>query len=110
MKFKGIKATFKVVEDTAFKNGVWKKDRSDFKFTVDRHLSGCSAYGDRSGHSIKITDSKGEYYMPRYYDTRYDGISKEKDTWVKYWKQFIEEDYELKVELETYEEEEYETD
>lgn len=104
MKFKNIKATFKVVEDTSFKNGEWKKDRSDFVFEVNRYVSGAFAYGDRSGHSISITDSKGEWYMPKYYDTRYSRIGWEKDSWVKYWKEFIEEEWMLKVELKDYEE------
>ena len=110
MKFKEIKAIFKVVEDTAFKNGEWSKDRSDFKFEVERNLSGCFAYGDRSGHSIKITDSKGTYFMPYTYDTRYDGISTQKDEWVKVWKDFIEDKFVLKIELDTYEENDYEID
>ena len=38
--FKEIKAVFKVLEDTSFIKGEWKKDRSHFIFEVKRMLSG----------------------------------------------------------------------
>ena len=102
--FKEITAVFKVSEDTAFIKGDWNKDRSHFLFEVKRMLSGASAYGDRSCHSVIITNEPNSF--PYHFDTRYDGISKEKDTWVKFWKDWIEDRFELKVELSEYSEQE----
>ena len=101
MKFTNIKAVFKVAEDTAFKEGRWKKDRSDFVFVVRRYVSGCSAYGDRSGHSIEI-DNHPEF-MGNYYDTRYDRIPVDKTEWVNFWRNKIEEDYGMVIKLTDYE-------
>lgn len=98
--FTNIKATFRVVEDTAFKEGKWKKDRSDFIFVVRRYLSGCSAYGDRSGHSV-IIDNHPEY-MGEYLDTRYERLSTEKTDWVNYWRNYIEDKYCLVIALVDY--------
>ena len=101
--FKNITATFKVTEDTAFKRGTFHKDRSDFIFEVKRYESGATAYGDRSGHSVEIANHKE--YMGHYFDTRYDGITTDKEKWITFWKDWIEEQYVLKVELVAYQEE-----
>ena len=104
--FKEIKAVFKVSEDTSFIKGELKKDRSHFLFEVKRMLSGASAYGDRSCHSVIITNVPEA--LPYHFDTRYDGISTEKEEWVKFWKDWIEDRFVLKVELSEYNENEVE--
>ena len=104
--FKEIKAVFKVSEDTSFIKGEWKEDRSHFIFEVKRMLSGAFAYGDRSCHSVIITNVPNATY---YFDTRYDGISTEKEAWVKFWKDWIEDRFVLNVELSEYNENEVET-
>ena len=43
-----------------------------------------------------------------HFDTRYDGISTEKEEWVKFWKDWIEDRFVLKVELSEYNENEVE--
>ena len=100
--FKNITARFNVVEDTAFKAGKWNRDRSNFIFKVRRYDGGAFRYGDYSSHCLEIENAEE---MPHYYDTRYAQISTDKEKWVKYWKDFIEEEYMLKVELADYEEE-----
>lgn len=104
--FKEIKAVFKVSEDTSFIKGELKKDRSHFLFEVKRMLSGASVYGDRSCHSVIITNVPDSF--PYHFDTRYDGISTEKEAWVKFWKDWIEDRFALKVELSEYNENEVE--
>lgn len=103
--FKEIKARFQVIEDTAFLVGDYNKDRSKFVFQVERQLSGAFAYGDRSFHKVDIL---GVDAIPYFFDTRYEGISTEKDKWVATWKQWIEMRFGLKVKLSTYEEKEIE--
>lgn len=105
--FKEIKAVFKVSEDTSFIKGEWKEDRSHFLFVVKRRLSGAFAYGDRSCNSLIITNVLKAF--PYHLDTRYDGISTEKEVLVKFWKDWIEERFGLKVELSEYNENEVET-
>lgn len=100
--FKEIKAIFTVVEDTAYVTGRWKEDRSDLKFEVKRYRSGSTAYGDRSAHSVEILNHPETY--TRHYDTRYAGISVRKREWIAYWKEHIEDEYELKVTVSEYEE------
>lgn len=100
--FKNITARFNVVEDTAFKTGRWKKDRSHFVFKVERYDGGMFRYGDYSSHKVDIENINE---MTHYFDTRYSGISTEKEKWIKYWKDWIEEEYELKVDLLDYKEE-----
>ena len=68
--FKEIKAVFKVSEDTSFIKGECKDDRSHFIFEVKRMLSGAFAYGDRSCHSVIITNIPNA--LPYHFDTRYD--------------------------------------
>ena len=104
--FKEIKALFKVSEDTSFIKGEWNKDRSHFLFEVKRMLSGAFAYGDRSCHSVTITNVPEAF--PYHFDTRYDSISTEKEAWVKFWKDWIEDRFGLKVELSEYNEREVE--
>lgn len=102
--FKEITATFKVQNDTAFNNGRWNKDRTYFIFEVKRMLSGASAYGDRSCHSCIITNVPDAF--PYHFDTRYEGISTEKEKWIKYWKDWIEDRFDLVVYLDEYDENE----
>lgn len=103
--FKEIKATYEVVEDTAYIDGDFHKDRSKFIFEVERYLSGASAYGDRSSHKVDIIGAEA---MPYYFDTRYEGISTQKEEWTKFWKTWVEMRFGLKVKLSTYEEKEIE--
>lgn len=98
--FKTITAIFKVKEDTSFKKGEWDKDRSDFIFEVKRYKSGANPYGDKSGHSVTI--SNYPEYMGHYYDTRYDCIPTDKKNWVSYWMHHIEDLYGLTIELIAY--------
>ena len=69
-------------------------------------LSGAFSYGDRSCHSVKIINEPECF--PYHFDTRYDGISKEKEEWLKFWKDWIEDRFGLKVELSEYNESEVE--
>ena len=94
--FTELTVKFKVVEDTAFKNGTWNKDRSDFIFEVRRFRSGCTAYGDRSGHTVEIVNHPETF--AHHFDTRYSRISWKKKDWISYWKKWIQEEYVLKVE------------
>lgn len=102
-KFKEMTARFAVCEDTAFKAGTWHKDRSDFMFEVKRFRSGCTAYGDHSGHTVEIVNHPETY--KHHFDTRYVGISKNKDEWISYWKNWIENEYNLKLKQMGYSEE-----
>ena len=104
--FKEIKSVFKVSEATSFIKGALKKDRSHFLFVVKRMLSGAFDYGDRSCHSVIITNVPEAF--PYHFDTRYDGIRTEKEEWVKFWKNWIEDRFVLKVELSEYNENEVE--
>ena len=101
--FKEITAQFKVTEDTAFNEGRWKEDRGYFIFEVKRMVSGASAYGDRSCHSCIIANVPSSFQ--HHFDTRYSGIKPEKKEWIEFWKNWIEDEYSLKVELDAYEEE-----
>ena len=105
--FKEIKAVFKVSEDTSFIKGECKDDRRHFLFEVKRMLSGAFAYGDRSCHSVVITNVPNALLY--HFDTRYDGISTEKEAWIKFWKDWIEDRFVLKLELSEYNENEVET-
>lgn len=102
--FKEIKAVFKVVKDNAFLEGKWGKNREGYEFCVERVESGCTNYGDNSAHFVKLLN--GEY--EKSYDTRYDCISTQKDKWVEFWKTFIERDWQLELQLESYQEKEVE--
>lgn len=104
--FKEIKAVFKVSEDTSYIKGELNKDRSHFLFEVKRMLSGAFDYGDRSCHSVIITNVPEAF--PYHFDTRYDCISTEKEEWLKFWKDWIEDRFVLKVELSEYNENEVE--
>ena len=103
--FKEITAKFQVIEDTSFINGDFYKDRSSFIFKVERYLSGAYSYGDRSSHDVKIIGAEAMTY---YFDTRYAGLSTQKEEWTTYWKKWIEERFGLKVKLYEYEEKEIE--
>lgn len=93
-QFKEMKAVFKGIG----------RDRCEGKtyptITIERHLSGAFAYGDRSAHSLSFNEES----MPNYYDTRYDGISSDKDKWLAFWKDYIETNFLVKdLELVSYE-------
>lgn len=98
--FKEMTVKFVVTEDTAFKSGTWSKDRSDFIFEVKRFRSGCTAYGDHSGHTLEIVNHPETY--KHHYDTRYAGIPREKYAWIEYWQKHIEDEYVLKVQVKDY--------
>lgn len=103
--FKEIIANFQVLEDTSFLEGRFHKDRSQFVFKVERYLSGASAYGDRSAHKVTILGAEA---MPYYFDTRYEGISTQKEEWIAAWKKWIEKRFGLTVKICSYEEKEIE--
>ena len=98
--FKNMTVKFAVTEDTAFKVGRWNNDRSDFIFEVKRFRSGATAYGDCSGHTVEIVNHPETY--KHHYDTRYEGIPREKDAWIAFWQKFIEDEYELKLQAKDY--------
>lgn len=76
---------------------------------IERYKSGATPYGDGSAHSFKIYDPVGKQLTTRYFDTRYEGISTDKDKWLKFWLDFILENYDFKeFKVETYTEEDIE--
>lgn len=95
--FKEMTVQFAVAEDTAFKEGRWKSNRSDFIFEVKRFRSGATAYGDCSGHTVEIINHPETF--KHHYDTRYEGIPRRKDEWIAYWQRHIENEYELKLQV-----------
>lgn len=97
MRFKEIEASFKVKKDTAFIKGDFYKDRSSFIFKIKRLRSNCFKYGDMSAHTLQILNSWGAYRQ--FFDTRYNGIPTAKKEWLDYWKRWLENEYELKIEL-----------
>jgi hypothetical protein len=98
--FKEMTVQFTVAEDTAFKEGRWKSDRSDFIFEVKRFRSGATAYGDCSGHTVGIINHPEAY--KHHYDTRYESIPCEKEAWIAFWQKHIEDEYELKLQVKSY--------
>ena len=100
--FKEMKIRFKVTKDTAYDRGSWAHDRSDFIFEVKRFRSGATSYGDHSGHTVEIVNHPETF--KHHFDTRYAGISREKETWISYWKSWIQDEYELAVDPYDYEE------
>ena len=98
--FKEMTVQFTVAEDTAFKEGRWKSNRSDFIFEVKRFRSGATAYGDCSGHSVEIINHPETY--KHHYDTRYADIPREKEDWIAYWQDHIEDEYGLKLQVKSY--------
>jgi hypothetical protein len=104
--FKKMKIIFTCKEDPAFKKGDISFSREGFKFEVRRQLSGAFEYGDNSAHAIRILEHPE--YDERRYDTRYDGIPTERTEWEKFWKEWLEEKYEIAIEPEegSYKEEE----
>ena len=98
--FKEMTVQFTVAEDTAFKEGRWKSDRSDFIFEVKRFRSGATAYGDCSGHTVEIINHPETY--KHHYDTRYEGILCEKEDWIDFWQKHIEDEYDLKLQVKSY--------
>ena len=98
--FKEMTAKFVVKEDSAFKDGRWKDDRSDFVFEVKRFESGCTAYGDRSGHTVEIVNHPETY--KHHFDTRYAMISSDTDKWIDYWQNWIEDEYGLKLTMQSF--------
>lgn len=97
--FKEMEVNFKVVKDEPFEKGEFNLNRVDWTFKVKRYKSGCFEYGDKSGHSITINNPANDYFVPNYYDTRYDGISTEKEKWIEFWKGFIEDKWVVKLEV-----------
>lgn len=98
--FKEMTVQFTVAEDTAFKEGRWGSNRSDFIFEVKRFRSGATAYGDYSGHTVEIINHP-EFYK-HHYDTRYEGILCEKEDWINFWQKHIEDEYSLKLQVKSY--------
>lgn len=73
---------------------------------IERYKSGATPYGDGSGHGLKIYDPEDKQITTRWFDTRYEGISTNKDKWLKFWQDFILENYDFKgLKVEEYTEE-----
>ena len=100
--FKNMSIVFTCVEDTSFQKGEFDFNREGLRFRVQRFKSGATEYGDCSAHSVEIVNRPN--YATRYFDTRYERISIEKEIWIQTWKNYLEREYLLKVEpdLETY--------
>lgn len=94
-QFKEMKAVFKGIGRGACEGKTYPT------ITIERHLSGAFAYGDRSAHELDFNNDS----MPNYYDTRYDRISTDKDLWLEFWKRYIEINFLVKdLKLVSYEE------
>ena len=93
--FKEIKAVFKTKSDLL-------RESRNFKFEVERVQSGAFGYGDKSAHTMRIY-ADDEFINDKYYDTRYDGISTNKEEWIKLWKEFIQDKWGLQVECISFE-------
>ena len=101
MLFKNMEVRFSV--ETDFDN---QNIKSGMIFIVKRYKSGCSHYGDLSGHSLELYDSKlNERLVNRSFDTRYDYIPVKYEDWINFWKDYIEEDYGVEIENYFYQEE-----
>ena len=98
--FKEMIVQFTVAEDSAFKEGRWGSNRSDFIFEVKRFRSGATAYGDCSVHTVEIINHPEAF--KHHYDTRYAGIPREKEAWIAYWQDHIEDEYGLKLQVKSY--------
>lgn len=97
--FKNMSIIFTCVEDS------YAHKRTGLKFKIERYRSGATAYGDCSAHSYEIVDHPE--FGTKYFDTRYERISTEKESWIKTWKEYLERELLLKVEpdLDSYREE-----
>lgn len=107
--FKEMRIVFVAKKDPAYEAGQISFNREGFCWEVKRQLSGATAYGDRSEHSVIVIGHPE--FGGKYYDTRYDGIPTQKDKWIQFWKNQIEDrvgGIELEPDMETYEEREEE--
>ena len=88
--FKEMQVIFEVVssENAYFEVGN--------RFKVKRIKSGAFAYGDRSAHTIDCDNATKTHCC---FDTRYCCISTQKTIWRKYWKNYIEEAYGVKLKV-----------
>ena len=87
-------------------SAVFKAKDKNITFLVERRVSGASNYGDRSAHTLKVDNN-----MSQLFDTRYDGISTDKQKWITFWECYILNNYLVTgIELESYSEKMIETD
>lgn len=87
MSFKNINATFKL---TICDWSTGKVLDKPLLVEIKRKLSGAFAYGDRSSHTIMVN---GNHQYS--FDTRYDGISSEKGKWLKFWKEWLNDNWKI---------------
>lgn len=98
MSFKNITATFKLTICD------WRTGEilnEPLNVEIKRELSGAFAYGDRSTHTVMVNGNRYQSF-----DTRYDGISTEKEKWLKFWKEWLNSTWKInKLEEVSYSEE-----
>lgn len=98
MSFKNITATFKLTICDWVTGEVLDEP---LNIEIKRELSGASAYGDRSAHTVMVN---GRRY--KIFDTRYERISSEKEKWLKFWKEWLNDTWKIdKLEEISYSEE-----
>ncbi len=95
MDFKNIEATFRVKGE--LKEGVHKGWKFDYTIKIKRIVSGANAYGDRSAHIVEYYKgdevSDKTYCSEEYFDTRYDCIPADKQKWLEYWIDWLQQCY-----------------
>ena len=84
--FKEIKASFEVSS---------KNLHYHYLFVIERKESGAFKYGDHSCHLLNLydLDKNKEWLRDDYYDTRYDHLTTEKEKWLKFWTNYIKENW-----------------
>lgn len=66
---------------------------------VKRVLSGATGYGDKSAHIIQFI---GKDVLDKYYDTRYEGIPTKQFEWCRWWMNYLQKEYNVKLVIEKY--------
>jgi hypothetical protein len=87
MKFKIIKATFKVKRTFKVNNETFD---TEYLIEIERKRSGASKYGDQSVHILSLYNAvDGKWLDRKSFDTRYDRVPLTKKEWVKTWKKYF---------------------
>lgn len=89
-----MKEIFKEIKGTFYLKGKTNNGKEyEYKVVITRKESGAFKYGDHSCHLLDLfnpeTGEQINNFGDDYYDTRYDGISTEKNKWIKTWQDFI---------------------
>jgi len=84
--FKEIKGSFEVLS---------KNLHYHYLFVIERKESGAFNYGDHSCHLLNLydLDDNKELLRDDCYDTRYDHLPTDKAKWLKFWTNFIKENW-----------------